>query len=723
MRWLDVVEVFDRETAEFVFAATFQFDPLFFERRLLTTRAVADARRIVIFVDAAQWAQLANEERMAQHINRRYLLIPVRRSHGVFHPKLYLLLGKTSVTLMVGSANLTSHGLTHNLELCNVVNFRSPQSAAEIPEPVVSLVRSMFSMLGTWCASTAAPVRRIGDDFLREAGEFFPWISGDQTVLTQRAATPMLIHSTTQGLLGQAETLLRDVPIKRIHVLSPCFDNDAELFRIFREHWRAAEMHIVTRSGYANLPIADLKRLARSGQRRDLQFFDLRGKRHRRLHAKAIAFEADQATYWLVGSANFTQAAFDGRNVETALWFRTEKDPDDLLYSGDLTKAPISLKDFEPGPEMPPEGEPRTRPDLVLNGGVLHQDQTLELDYSLPESSPITEFQIRIRNVGEDMPCVALKCDLPHSGGLRIALSDKQVRSIQRGALCQIAGGVGRRKVLSNPVWLVQLSELNKETLGRGGSHVRLQRIVETGEGLIEQLREMAALGQWTEISEFLDVVTIAFDDGELAWRGLGRAAGYSRDPFTGDDPVQWLGLPDGSMLGRLQESIANFVVRHQKRLRRHVDRGNLNGLANFLNIFRTLNQITVECFSRKLISYSDAIEWLCENLLLFSGRHGSGDQERDRDGYVDTLLENLEGEAQLVRERFLNAGAAPVIVAALEQAQRIRTSLPYLGNRRQLLSGYSRNVQTAFEKLGIRWPDTSAVRAAEQDYRGMQLA
>lgn len=724
MKWLDAVEIFDAEPAEFVFVATYQFEPPFFERRLLSTRALAEARRIVIFLDAAQWAQLANEERLAQHINRRYLLVPIRRIQGVFHPKLYLLLGRTSVTLMVGSANLTSSGLTHNLELCNIVKFPSPKNADEaLAEPAVSLVCSAVRALETWCAGTATAVRKIGEDFLLEAERLYPWIAGGQKVPARRGTTPLFLNSTQQGFLAQAEPLLRDVRVKRIHILSPCFDKDAELFRTFTERWPTAQVHVVTRSGLANLPVNDLNRLTPVSQRRGLRFFDLRGKRHRRLHAKAIAFEADHATYWLIGSANFTRAALDGRNVETALWHRSESDPDTLLFSGDLTKTPISLKDFEPGPEVPPEDEPRARPDLMLHGAVLHEDQTLELDYSSPKKSGLIRSQIRIRNVGEDLPCVAVTHDLPHGGTIRISLSDNQVGSIQRGALCQIVGHSGRERVQSNQVWLVQVSELNREIGGRGGSHVRLQRIVETGEGLIEQLRELAAGGQWTEISEFLDTVTIAFDDGEPAWRGLGRAVGYSRDPYTGDDPVRWPDLPYGSALERLRESIGNFVGRHQRRLRRHINRGNLNGLGNFLNIFRTINQVTVECFSQKLITYNDAIEWLTENLLLFAGRHGSDDEERDRDGYFDTLLENLEGEEELVRERFLRLGAPAIVVAALEQAQCIRASLSYSSNWRSFLPGYARYVQAAFGRVGIPWPDTLAVGAAKQDYRGMRLA
>src|SRR3954466_12414707 len=91
MRFLDFTSLFETQTADLAALATFQFDADFFERRLLRSASLAKARRILVFMDADQWSNLMRQDVPARLLNRRYLVVPVRRSRGVFHPKLSLL--------------------------------------------------------------------------------------------------------------------------------------------------------------------------------------------------------------------------------------------------------------------------------------------------------------------------------------------------------------------------------------------------------------------------------------------------------------------------------------------------------------------------------------------------------------------------------------------------------------------------------------------------------
>jgi hypothetical protein len=61
-------------------------------------------------VDADQFQKSLAEKRPARWINQRYLVMPVRRKRGVFHPKLGLLLGERHARLLCGSNNLTQAG-------------------------------------------------------------------------------------------------------------------------------------------------------------------------------------------------------------------------------------------------------------------------------------------------------------------------------------------------------------------------------------------------------------------------------------------------------------------------------------------------------------------------------------------------------------------------------------------------------------------------------------
>ena len=92
MKYLDFSSLLTGDPAYIAFLSTFQFDPDFFERRLLRCQALTKARRIVVFLDARQWFDLLRRDVISRWLNRRYLVVPVQHSPGVFHPKLNLLL-------------------------------------------------------------------------------------------------------------------------------------------------------------------------------------------------------------------------------------------------------------------------------------------------------------------------------------------------------------------------------------------------------------------------------------------------------------------------------------------------------------------------------------------------------------------------------------------------------------------------------------------------------
>src|SRR5690349_20576975 len=78
MKYLDFSSLLEADPAHIAFLSTFQFDPDFFERRLLCCPTLTKARRIVIFMDARQWFDLLRRDVPARWLNRRYLVVPVQ---------------------------------------------------------------------------------------------------------------------------------------------------------------------------------------------------------------------------------------------------------------------------------------------------------------------------------------------------------------------------------------------------------------------------------------------------------------------------------------------------------------------------------------------------------------------------------------------------------------------------------------------------------------------
>ena len=107
MKYTDFSGLFDLDGIELALLSTFNFDPDYFERRLLAETTLTDARRIAVFMDCGQWHQLLSEDIPARLINLRYLVVPVRHKPGVFHPKLHACLSGEEARILCGSGNLT----------------------------------------------------------------------------------------------------------------------------------------------------------------------------------------------------------------------------------------------------------------------------------------------------------------------------------------------------------------------------------------------------------------------------------------------------------------------------------------------------------------------------------------------------------------------------------------------------------------------------------------
>ena len=124
----------------------------------------------------------------------------------------------------------------------------------------------------------------------------------------------------------------------------------------------------------------------------------------RRLHAKLFAWEADGGIGWLVGSANFTTAAFDARNIEVCLMVANVQAEIESLFDTDLHKRPLRVEDFEPGSEEEPVANDEVSLGLKLISALLLERLTIPCSCNrnvrtshehLPPSRPATPRRSR----------------------------------------------------------------------------------------------------------------------------------------------------------------------------------------------------------------------------------------------------------------------------------------------------------------------------------------
>ena len=172
MKYLDCFSLFEGDPAYIALFSTFQFDPDFFERRLLRCETLKKARRIAIFMDALQWQDLLQKDVHARWLNRRYLVVPVHRSTGVFHPKLNLILTENGGQVQCGSNNLTRSGCSSNLELINSIPFDFNDDNSE----GMQLAADALKFFQRAAQDTDAEVGRIVCGWLAETKNDHRWI-------------------------------------------------------------------------------------------------------------------------------------------------------------------------------------------------------------------------------------------------------------------------------------------------------------------------------------------------------------------------------------------------------------------------------------------------------------------------------------------------------------------------------------------------------------------
>jgi hypothetical protein len=269
------------------FLTSFTFDPFFFEAQLLPELQRRDAFPIVVFVDTSEGYLTAAEAGAdLQHLGRDYYLVGVHKPRGVFHAKIHFF-GHRGVAL-VGSGNLTNPGCGGNLEAFE--RIVSTEDGAAIRE-----VRSFFRDLITEPSTRAS--NQLRDSLLSLISE------DTDPVATGSARFLHTLHGgITAGFLGhdfvgrQAELLLA----------APFHDLDHRTTRDLAAGVMAERICIAGSSrAPRNQPsLGIVGRLA----------IDNHDRRH--LHAKVIHGRGKDHEFTVVGSANLTRSAWEGRNIE-----------------------------------------------------------------------------------------------------------------------------------------------------------------------------------------------------------------------------------------------------------------------------------------------------------------------------------------------------------------------------------------------------------------------
>lgn len=371
MKFTDFSSLLAGDSAHIALFSTFQFDPDYFERRLLRRcTTLSKARRIVVFMDAGEWTTLVHRDVRARWLNQRYLVVPVHCPTGVFHPKLSLVLTDSGGRVLCGSNNITRSGCSSNLELLNCLTFELTDAYLQ----EMRLAAEALRFFRRAAHDGDDEMGRMAAEWIDEAAARFQWLDQveDETPRAMR-----LVHSYEGPLWDQFIDYFQSTAPADVFVISPFHDKRSETAVRLAKQWPATKLHFVVQSGYTNLNLAPLQGL------KQVQLYELNGiGSARRAHAKLIAWRGESGSGCLVGSANFTDAALNARNVETCLLIDSPDDLVERLFDEQLGIRAIAFDEFEPGAAEEPESPVRDQSLLKLSSVVLENAASVRVSYS-----------------------------------------------------------------------------------------------------------------------------------------------------------------------------------------------------------------------------------------------------------------------------------------------------------------------------------------------------
>jgi len=399
--------------------------------------------------------------------------------------------------------------------------------------------------------------------------------------------------------------------------------------------------------------------------------------------------------------------------LDRLLAWEQDNDAVGPLFDREVRCVSIKAKDFVTGTERPPEqqGAPDGLP-ISVNEAHLTVHGTLNVSYKVNLEQNPEHLVLRVRLSTQQQPAWTARL---HHGTKQVSLKlpEGVFAQIRDAASCSLAAVVHGEAITSPETWIIQEAHLTHEPQNVGGA-ADIERIIqENGRGLIEHIDELGARGGVQEVIEYLRNLSIHYSSGEEGGR-LPRI-GFrvkAHNPFRSDSIPEWIIQVHGK--SSLEEALYEFLERHEKRvLWRHARKGNVNGLANYLDVFRAMMGLLFTYYRRNVVPREQLIGRICDWLRVFFVEASEGQEQPE--GYFIALAENYMADMPLLRSQLVKHNVAGHMYAALRIAQEARMTLEreLNGNPASYLPLWNARLKTALGIVELTVPSPKAIEDA----------
>lgn len=371
-----------------------------YENVVLSRLRGAGCHNNILLCDSALLTQgLADASSLPRHAGRLYTANGAKAA-GVFHPKLFVQLGRNGGRIIVSSANMTATGLAGNLEMAGEFTCGAEDSGEQ------RLIAQAWAYALRHCDRSSQAL----DAQIAWAEVRTPWlrtaVRATESVILEDGTTAALL--TTGEPIGIGERLLAqidDLPVKRLVVVSPYWDEKLQALGFIAKTLSPAKTDLLIDSDAGLFPVSALKKL------KGVRLFNREEFRKGRfLHAKAVIAQTRKADHVLYGSANCTIAAlgtkgFAGENEEVSMYRRFPAGT--VLESLELSEL------LDPSHEVDPDQleENENDDDLDLEAWIKRSPGRFECNYDTliwtppPDVDPDSATIELLNNEGNKLDC------------------------------------------------------------------------------------------------------------------------------------------------------------------------------------------------------------------------------------------------------------------------------------------------------------------------------
>jgi hypothetical protein len=469
---------------------TYTLDLGFFEQLIAPKLDALGCTNVVILSDRHGYDEaLARHATKLTGVGRRYLCVPIHQPNGsgVQHVKAILLVGPEEGCLLLGSGNLTLHGIGRNLEQFTRFDFN-------LNSDKVTKALTLYPFRTLWNLvrdlQYRSPFSDTSVDRLDTIAGIAPWIasaspSPEDTTLWNSFDRPLLNQFRLAG------------PVEELQIISPLYSLQA--IKALLRALRPKRLILGVDAAAPNVNGPDLVQHCEEVDCQ-LRLRALEGKteegtlERRPLHAKTFIGISKEASWCASGSANCSARALlqnwqNGGNLELLVWQRAD-DPHafDQIWQEDLVawhEADPTSAEAETEIELPIADEyPLQLVELNFDNDVLRGRFTLTQTGDNGEADPVhdnNQLKLELLRLRKQIPLA-----ISGSGMFSASLAGPMDFS-EAGRLVTIISG--RVKILSTFRWVDQPRQL--ERFGHRSYHARVGASLQTFAGsgtLFEEL-------------------------------------------------------------------------------------------------------------------------------------------------------------------------------------------------------------------------------------------